>query len=70
MHHNSLYLCIMKSEILYEKIESAFQEEKFNLNGVWDKITYSAKMLMCERMVESNTWMNLPEAVICFEEVC
>lgn len=58
----------MKAEVLYDSLESACKEGTFNLNGVWDKITYSAKMLLCDRMVESGTWMNLPEAVICFEE--
>lgn len=58
----------MKSEELYQRIESAFKEQKFNHNGVWDKITYASKMLMCQRMVESGTWMKLPEAVLCFEE--
>ena len=58
----------MKSQELYEMIESASKEQKFNLNGVWNKISYATKMLMCERMVESGTWMRLPEAVLCFEE--
>lgn len=58
----------MKSEELYEMIEVAHKEQKFNLNGVWDRINYATKMLLCDRMVESGTWMQLPEAVICFEE--
>lgn len=64
----STYFYKMKSEVLYEMIESASKEQKFNLNGVWNKISYTAKMLMCDQMVASGTWMKLPEAVICFEE--
>ena len=62
------YFYIMKSEVLYEMLESAHKEKRFNLNGVWDRITYASKMLMCDQMVQSGTWMQLPEAVICFEE--
>lgn len=63
------YLCIMKSETLYIKIELAFKEQGFNLNGIWDKINYTAKMLLCDRMVESGKWMELPEEVFCSDQV-
>lgn len=59
----------MKSETLYLKIEIAFKEQGFNLNGVWDKMNYTAKMLICDRMIESDKWMKLPESVLCSEEV-
>lgn len=59
----------MKSETLYIKIELAFKEQGFNLNGIWNKINYTAKMLMCDRMVESGKWMELPEEVIYSEDL-
>ena len=58
----------MKSETLYERMELAFKEQGFNINGIWGKMNYTTKMLLCQRMIESGTWMQLPEAVICFEE--
>ena len=54
----------MKSEALYLRIEIAFKEQGFNLNEVWNKMNYTAKMLMCDRMIESGKWMELPESVI------
>lgn len=59
----------MKSETLYIKIELAFKEQGFNLNGIWDRINYTAKMLMCDQMVKSGTWMELPEEVIYSESL-
>lgn len=63
------YLCKMKSEVLYIKIELAFREQGFNLNGIWNKINYTAKMLMCDQMISSGTWMELPEEVIYSNEL-
>lgn len=54
----------MTVEKLYNAFESAFRKNDFNINGVWDQMTYSSKMLMCERMVESGSWKNLPEFVM------
>lgn len=59
----------MKSENLYLKIEIAFKEQGFNLNGIWSKINYTAKMLMCDQMVETGKWMELPEEVISNKEL-
>lgn len=59
----------MKSEALYLRIEIAFREQNFNLHGIWNKINYTSKMLLCDRMVESGKWMELPESVIYSKEL-
>lgn len=64
-----VYLYIMKSENLYLKIEIAFKERGFRLNENWDKINYTAKMLMCDQLIASGKWMELPEDVIYAEDL-
>ena len=59
----------MKSEELYITIESAFRDQGFNFNGIWNKINYTAKVLLCDRMIESGSWRELPESIFCLEEV-
>lgn len=63
------YLCLMKSEELYIRLELALRERGFNPHGVWDKINYTAKMLMCDRMVANGSWMELPDEVIYSEDL-
>lgn len=53
----------MTTEKLYSAIQSAFKYDNVNLYGVWDKITYTAQILLCERMIESESYKNLPEIV-------
>lgn len=54
----------MTTDKLYIAIESAFANDRFNLNGVWDRISYTAKILMCDRMIKSESWRNLPDTVL------
>lgn len=54
----------MTTKRLYNTLEFLFRNENFNLNGVWDKTNYSAKMLLCERLVESERWRKLPDNVL------
>lgn len=59
----------MKSEALYIRIELASKEQGFNLKGIWNKINYTAKVLLCDRMIQDGSWKELPESVLCLEEV-
>lgn len=54
----------MTVEKLYQAFESAFKKNDFNINGVWDQMTYVSKMLMCEAMIKSGEWKDLPDFVL------
>lgn len=52
------------AEKLYDAFETAFKKNDFNINGIWDQMTYSSKMLMCKRLIESGEWKSLPVFVL------
>lgn len=58
----------MNTQSLYDLIETAFNEEGFNLNGVWNRMTYTSKMLLCQRMIDNGSWESLPASVIWLKE--
>ena len=58
----------MKVEVLYRAIDLASRKNGINLNGVWDKVPYATKILMCTQLVDSGNWVNLPTTILEYTE--
>ena len=52
------------AELLYRAIEL----HRFEPIDVWNRLSYAAKMLYCERATESGSWKKLPEYIIEYVE--
>lgn len=54
----------MEAEVLYKAIDKALNKNGLNLYGAWDRIAYEAKILNCNKLIESDKWLDLPEIIV------